>query len=88
MDHDAEFYTNPDSFHSDIQKVGKSQGVCLIDDVGRVSEDEARRFYAHVEKHMSEHGGIIFFSDMYHRDKKHSKPEISLCPTAYRCPEE
>ena len=70
MDYSAEFYANPDSFYSDIEKINKKKSLFLIDDVGKASEDEARKFYAYAENHMTEHGGLIFFSDMYHRDKK------------------
>ncbi|MDO9538093.1 MAG: hypothetical protein Q7J68_07225 [Thermoplasmata archaeon] len=70
MGYNVEFFDSLDSFYSGIEKSRKKKTVSLIDDVGKVSDDEAREFYDHTEKHMSEHGGILFFSDTYHRHKK------------------
>jgi hypothetical protein len=70
MDYNVEFYNNPDHFYSGSDKVSKKKSVSLIDDVGKVSEDDAHKFYAFVEKHLDKYGGIIFFSDAYKRDKE------------------
>lgn len=69
MDYNVEFYSGHDSFYSGSKKIDKNKSVGLIDDVDKVSDEEARKFYSFVEKHMSMQGGIVFFSDTYSRDK-------------------
>ncbi len=70
MGYNVDFYNNPDDFYSGTRKTNKKRSIGLIDDVGKVSEDEAHKFYSFVEKHLGKHGGIIFFCDTYSRDKE------------------
>ena len=69
MGYKVKFYSNPDEFYSATKKNNKNINVSLIDDVGKISEDEACKFYTYIEKY-TEKQGIIFFSDVYKRDKK------------------
>ena len=69
MGSNVKFYNNPNEFYSATKKNKKNIDVSLIDDVGKISEDEACKFYTYIEKY-SEKQDIIFFSDVYKRDKK------------------
>lgn len=70
MGYNTEFYDNLDDFYSNLKKINKKESVGLIDNVDKLSGDEARKFYGYVEKHVGKLGGIIFFSDNYSRDKE------------------
>ena len=69
MGYKVKFYSNPDEFYSASKKNKKNIEINLIDDVGKISEDEACKFYTFIEKYAGKQG-IIFFSDIYKRDKK------------------
>jgi len=69
MGYKAEFYNGPEDFYSGAKRPATGKRVEIIDDVGKASEKEARRFYATLEKH----GGIVFFSDTYARTTENLK---------------
>jgi len=72
MGFDVMFYNNLGQFYSEIDRIGKGKNrkVCLIDYVGIADDVEARNYYARIEEYLGEHGGLIFFTDTYHREKK------------------
>lgn len=72
MGFDVMSYNNPDQFYSESDKIekGKNRKACLIDDIGTASDENARGFYAYIEEYLGEHGGLIFFTDTYHRENK------------------
>lgn len=65
----AHFYDNPDDFYSQAKKI-KRNGISIIDNVDKLDDENARKCYNFIEKHIGKLGGIIFFSDNYTRDKK------------------
>ncbi|UCG69040.1 MAG: hypothetical protein JSV09_14840 [Thermoplasmata archaeon] len=65
----ANFYDNPDDFYSESKKI-KRNGISIIDNVDKLDDENARKCYNFIEKHVGKCGGIIFFSDNYTRDKK------------------
>jgi hypothetical protein len=65
----AHFYDNPDDFYSQAKKI-KRNGISIIDNVDKLDDENARKCYNFIEKHVGKLGGIIFFSDNYTRDKK------------------
>lgn len=73
MGYGVELFETPDAFYSKSGMVNKKRLVSLIDNVDKASDDEARKFYTFVEKHLTKQGNIIFFSDIYERDKKSLK---------------
>jgi hypothetical protein len=65
----ADFYDNPDDFYSESKKI-KRNDINIIDNVDKLDDENARKYYNFIEKHVGKIGGIIFFSDNYSRDKK------------------
>ncbi len=68
-DLNANFYDNPDDFYSESKNI-KRNGISIIDNVDKLDDENARKCYNLIEKHVGKLGGIIFFSDNYTRDKK------------------
>ncbi len=64
----AELYDNPDDFYSESKK--KKNDVSIIDNVDKLDDENARKYYNFIEKRVNKQGGIIFFSDNYNREKK------------------
>lgn len=64
----AELYDNPDDFYSESKK--KKNDVSIIDNVDKLDDENAQKYYNFIEKRVSKQGGIIFFSDNYNREKK------------------
>lgn len=71
MGFDVIYYNNPDKFYSDGGKIdkGENKKVCLIDDIGTVDDMSVRGYYASIEEYLDEHGGIVFFTDIYNREQ-------------------
>jgi hypothetical protein len=66
----AEFYDNLDDFYSESKKNKTKNGVNIIDNVDKLDDENARKYYNYIEKRVGKLGGIIFFSDSYNREKK------------------
>jgi hypothetical protein len=66
----AEFYDNPNNFYSEAKKTKKDDVVNIIDNIDKLDDENARKYYNFIEKYVGKHGGIIFFSDNYRRDKE------------------
>jgi hypothetical protein len=66
----AEFYDNPDDFYSGAKNPKKKDIVNIVDNIDKLDEENACKYYNFIEKHVGKIGGIIFFSDNYSRDKK------------------
>ncbi len=69
LGHKTIFHANPEEFVRKTGEIESNVGVVIIDDIGKANNDLALRTYRAIEEHVSGTGGIVFFSDIYDRDK-------------------
>ena len=63
-------FGNAGKFYSDAKSIEGGNTVYLIDDVDKLNDEEAGKFYTYIEEFLNANGGLIFFSDIYNRNKK------------------
>lgn len=67
MAKNVEFFNNPNEFYSGIERIKGDNCVGIVDDVGKVSDQDAWKFYNFLEMELRARGGTLFFSDTYNR---------------------
>ena len=76
--YNAEFYDNPDDFYSEDKNIKEKDSVSIIDNVDKLDDENARKYYNFIEKHVSKLGGIIFKSESDYSIRRQRNPVTTV----------